>query len=100
VLSKWNTFLEAMPALHHQEEMACIVETSPGLLMAFLLEAGWPVSPVNPRTVDRRRAPSGVKTATIDADLLAKTGRADLADLHRLSPESELVQELTTRTRD
>jgi transposase len=77
-----------------------IIETTHGLLIAFLLEAGWPVYPVNPRTVDRRRSASGAKTDTIDAYLLAKTGRADLADLHRLNPDSELVQELKTLTRD
>jgi transposase len=50
--------------------------------------------------VDRRRSASGAKTDSIDAYLLAKTGRADLADLHRLTPDSELVQELKTLTRD
>jgi transposase len=99
-LGKLNTFLEAITGPERKEQMACIVETSHGLLIAFLLEAGWPVYPVNPRTVDRRRAPSGAKTDMIDAYLLAKTGRADLADLHRLSPDSELVQELKTLTRD
>ncbi len=71
-----------------------------GLLIAHLLEDGWPVYPVNPRTVDRRRSASGAKTDTIDAYLLAKTGRADLADLHRLTPDSEKVAELKLLTRD
>ncbi len=83
-----------------KEEMACIIETTHGLLIAHLLEEGWPVYPVNPRTVDRRRAASGAKTDTIDAYLLAKTGRADLADLHRLIPDGEKVAELKTLTRD
>jgi transposase len=99
-LGRLNTFLEAITGPDHKEQMACIVETSHGLLMAFLLEAGWPVSPVNPRTVDRRRAASGAKTDTLDASLLAKTGRADLADLRRLTPASELVHELKALTRD
>ncbi|HEY4384758.1 MAG TPA: transposase [Ktedonobacteraceae bacterium] len=43
------------------------METKHGLLIAHLLEQGWPVYPVNPRTVERRRAPSGAKTDTIDA---------------------------------
>jgi transposase len=64
------------------------------------LEAGWPVYPVNPRTVDRRRSASGAKTDTIDAYLLAKTGRADLADLHRLTPDSEKIAEIKLLTRD
>jgi len=80
--------------------MACIIETTHGLLIAHLLEAGWPVYPVNPRTVDRRRSASGAKTDTIDAYLLAKTGRADFQDLRRLDPDSEQIQELKTLTRD
>jgi transposase len=80
--------------------MACIIETTHGLLIAALLEAGWPVYPVNPRTVDRRRSASGAKTDTIDAYLLAKTGRADFADLRRLTPDNEQVAELKTLTRD
>src|SRR5437660_23091 len=99
-LAKLNTFLETISGSLEKEQMACIIETTHGLLIAFLLEAGWPVSPVNPRTGDRRRSASGATTDTIDAYLLAKTGRADLADLHRLTPDSELVQELKTLTRD
>ena len=99
-MSRLNTFLEQMIGAESKEQMACIIETSHGLLIAHLLEAGWPVYPVNPRTVDRRRAASGAKTDTIDAYLLAKTGRADLADVHRLTPDSEKIAELKLLTRD
>ncbi len=98
-LSQLDGYLEQIAGPDH-EQMACIVETKHGLLIAHLLEQGWPVYPVNPRTVERRRAPSGAKTDTIDAYLLAKTGRADFADLRRLNPDSELIQELKTLTRD
>jgi transposase len=99
-LAKLNTFLEQIIGSMPKEQMACIVETTHGLLIAHLLEAGWPVYPVNPRTVDRRRAASGAKTDTIDAYLLAKTGRADLVDLHRLTPDNEKIAELKLLTRD
>lgn len=99
-LAKLNTFLATFSGPEQKEQMACIIETSHGLLIAFLLEAGWPVYPVNPRTVDRRRAASGAKTDRIDASLLAKTGRADLAELRRLTPDSEVVAELKALTRD
>lgn len=99
-LAKLNTFLQTITGPDQKEQMACIIETTHGLLIAYLLEAGWPVYPVNPRTVDRRRAASGAKTDSIDAYLLAKTGRADLADLHRLTPDGEVVQELKALTRD
>jgi transposase len=58
------------------------------------------VYPVNPRTVDRRRKPSGAKTDAIDAYLLAKTGRSDLPDLRRLQPDAAQIQELKALTRD
>lgn len=82
------------------ERIACIVETNHGLLISALLAAGFPVYPVNPKTVDRRRKPSGAKTDAIDAYLLAKLGRSDLADLRRLQPDSPLVHELKALTRD
>ncbi len=80
--------------------LACVVETNRGLLIAALLDAGVPVYPANPTTVDRQRKPSGAKTDAIDAYLLARTGRSDLADLRRLTPDSPLVAELKLLTRD
>jgi transposase len=99
-LSKLDTYLENLAGEQGHEHVACIIETTHGLLISSLLEHHWPVYPVNPRTVDRHRAPSGAKTDLIDAYLLAKTGRADFADLHRLNPDSELIQELKELTRD
>jgi len=84
----------------HPNHLACIVETNRGLLITALLDAGLPVSPVNPKTVDRHRKPSGAKTDAIDAYLLARTGRSDLADLRRLPPDSPLIAELRVLTRD
>ncbi len=99
-MTRLTTFLEQIVGAESKDQMACIIETPHGLLIAHLLEAGWPVYPVNPRTVDRRRSASGAKTDMIDAYLLAKTGRADLADLHRLTPDSEKIAELKLLTRD
>src|SRR5947209_10921658 len=99
-MSRLHTFLAQIIGSQSKEQMACIIETTHGLLIAHLLEAGWPVYPVNPRTVDRRRSASGAKTDTIDAYLLAKTGRADLADLHRLTPDNEKIAELKLLTWD
>ncbi len=99
-MSKLNTFLQQIIGSESKDQLACIIETTHGLLIAHLLEAGWPVYPVNPRTVDRRRGASGAKTDTIDAYLLAKTGRVDLTDLHRLTPDSETIAELKLLTRD
>jgi transposase len=99
-LSQLDTYLERMAGPGGREQIACIVETTHGLLIAHLLEQGWPVYPVNPRTVEKRRARTSAKTDTIDAYLLAKTGRADFQDLRRLNPDSEQIQELKTLTRD
>lgn len=81
-------------------QLACIIETNQGLLITALLEAGWPVYPVNPKTLERKRGAAGAKTDQIDAYLLAKTGRSDLADLRQLHPDSPQVQELKELTRD
>ncbi len=99
-MQQLQTFLEHILGQAPKEEMACIIETSHGLLITSLLEAGWRVYPVHPKTVDRRRAASGAKTDKIDAYLLAKHGRAELADLRQLKPDSPLVAELKGLTRD
>jgi transposase len=83
-----------------KDHLACVVETNRGLLITALLEADFAVYPVNPKTVDRRRNAAGAKTDQIDAYLLAKVGRSDLADLRRLRPDSPLIQELKALTRD
>jgi transposase len=82
------------------DQIACIVETKHGLLITALLEAGVPLYPVNPKTIDRKRAPSGAKTDLIDAYLLAKHGRSELADLRRLAPDQPKIAELKALTRD
>ena len=97
-LHELQAFLLGMAA--SPENLACIVETNHGLLITFLLEAGIPVYPVNPKTANHLRKAAGAKTDCIDAHLLAKLGRLDLAELRRLEPDSPTVQELKTLTRD
>src|SRR5205823_4363535 len=99
-LTQLKDFLFSISGPERKEEMACIIETTHGLLIASLLEAGFPVYPVNPKTVDRRRNAAGAKTDKIDAYLLAKHGRAEWADLRRLEPDGAIVQELKALTRD
>ncbi len=97
-LNELKQFLLSIAA--SPEHLACIVETNHGLLITFLLEAGLPVYPVNPKTANQLRKVAGAKTDQIDAHLLAKIGRLDLAELRRLEPDSVIVQELKTLTRD
>jgi transposase len=96
-LKKLITFLGEIAPL---DQVACILETNHGLLISALLEAGLPLYPVNPKTVDRKRSASGAKTDLIDAYLLAKHGRSELADLRRLDPDSPKIAELKALTRD
>lgn len=84
----------------HPDEVACVIETNHGLLIAALLEANLTVYPVNPKTIDRHRKPSGAKTDAIDAYLLARLGRNDLSELQRLMPDHPVVRELKALTRD
>jgi transposase len=97
-LNELKQFLLSIAA--SPEHLACIVETNHGLLITFLLEAGIPVYPVNPKSANQLRKAAGAKTDQIDAHLLAKMGRLDLGELRRLEPDSALVQELKTLTRD
>jgi transposase len=99
-LTELTDFLSSIVGPDRKAELACIVETTHGLLIAALLAAGYPVYPVNPKTVDRKRGPAGAKTDQIDAYLLAKHGRSEFADLRRLEPDSPLVAELKGLTRD
>jgi transposase len=96
-LTKLVSFLREIAPL---DQMACIIETKHGLLITALLEAGVPLYPVNPKTIERKRSPSGAKTDLIDAYLLAKHGRAEFADLRLLEPDSPIIAELKALTRD
>jgi transposase len=95
---------ELTAALHALSEepgqVLCVVETSDGLLVTALLEAGLVVCPVNAAAAQRLRPLSGAKTDALDALLLARLGRTDWPRVRVLQPESPLVQELKALTRD
>ncbi|MBV9689458.1 MAG: IS110 family transposase [Ktedonobacteraceae bacterium] len=99
-LDQLVVLLQGILGSEPKEQMACVVETNHGLLITTLLEAGFAVYPVHPKTVDRRRGAAGGKTDQIDAYLLAKYGRAELADLRKLQPDSPGIAELKALTRD
>lgn len=92
-LAELTDFLQEISGETRKADLACMIETNHGLLITALLEAGFSVYPVNPNTIDRRRSASGAKTDSIDAYLLAKVGRADFADLRRLTPDSPIIAE-------
>jgi transposase len=100
-LDELVAFLKAIgDVAEHPNHLACIIETNKGLLITALLEAGLAVYPVNPKTLQGWRKPSGAKTDQIDAWLLARKGRSDLDQLRRLEPDSPRIAELKQLTRD
>src|SRR5512135_3757288 len=99
-LAELTDFLQEISGETRKADLACIIETNHGLLITARLEAGFSVYPVNPKVADRRRGAAGAKTDQIDAYLLAKLGRAELADLRQLHPDSPIIAELKELTRD
>jgi transposase len=97
-LRQLDAFLERISGPGRREQMACSIETTHGLLIAHLLEAGWPVYPVNPRTVDRKSGSSGANPTALMRICLLK--QVELTELRRLTPDSEIVQERKALTRD
>jgi len=79
------------------------VETSHGLLVGALVEAGYVVYPINPKAAERfrdRRKPSGGKHDRLDAEVLAQAVRTDRPSLRALLPDSALASEIATLARD
>jgi transposase len=84
-------------------QVAVAVETSHGLLVSALVEAGYVVYPINPKAAERfrdRRKPSGGKNDRLDAEVLAQAVRTDRASLRPLLPDSPLAVEIATLARD
>jgi transposase len=84
-------------------QVAVAVETSHGLLVSALVEAGYVVDPINPKAAERfrdRRKPSGGKNDRLDADVLAQAVRTDRANLRPLLPDSAVAIEIAALARD
>ena len=79
------------------------IETSRGLLVGALVEAGYVVYPFNPKAAERfrdRRKPSGGKHDRLDAEVLAQAVRTDRVSLRALLPDSAVATEIATLARD
>ena len=79
------------------------IETSSGLAVDQLLEAGYPVFPVNPFAAKRyreRKVPSGNKTDRLDAWALADAERLDGQHWLQLHPQDEATATLRLLCRD
>lgn len=84
----------------HLHEMVCVIETKTNLLVTALLEAGFALYPVNPKTTDRWRPASGAKSDVADARILARVARSDWQHLTRLERPDEAIQHLQILVRD
>ena len=91
---------QLLSKLGQPQQVACFVEIRQGILVNSLLEAGFLVYSVNPKLVEHSRAVSGAKTDTIDALLLARYGLHQIDRLHKLEPDSPVIQELRELVRD
>lgn len=79
------------------------IETSRGPQVERLLEMGHSVFPMNPKAAERfrdRKAPSGVKSDTLDAWSFADALRTDGAGWRALTPEDPATQLLRLLCRD
>ena len=79
------------------------IETSSGPAVERLLEADWPVFPLNPKAAERfrdRKAPSGSKNDRLDAYCFADALRTDGHGWRQLRPQDPLTYELRLLCRD
>lgn len=97
----WQNLREALAPF--SPSLAIAVETNQGLAVEQLLDAGYTVYPVNPKSAVRyreRKAPAGAKDDQRDAWSLADALRVDGHDWKPLVPDDPLVAELRLLTRD
>ncbi|HJN17272.1 MAG TPA: IS110 family transposase, partial [Armatimonadota bacterium] len=84
--------LEAEPA-----EVRIGIELHDGALLSWLLDQGYSVYGINPKSAERARdryRPSGGKDDRSDAFILADTVRTDRGYLRPIRPDSDVSQEL------
>lgn len=88
---------EAIALLRTHQTGAIAIETTRGLAVQQLLDAGFTVYPVMPKAAARyreRKAPSGTKDDQLDAWSLADALRTDGHAWHALTPADPIVNEL------
>jgi transposase len=87
----------------NKEDFAIALEIKYSLLTSAILDEGYKVYPINPKSVSRYRdryRVSGAKTDRIDATVLANILRTDMKWFRPIIPDSELMRELKILTRD
>ena len=100
-LSEWGRELDQWRA--QGIELWAAIERPDGRVVAFLLDHGVVIYPVNPKALDRARdrfRQSGAKSDPFDARVLADFLRTDSTHLRALRPSSDAAQELKLLTAD
>jgi transposase len=96
----WKKFRQRLQAYG---SIPFAIETSQGVAVEQLLEAGMIVYPLNPKSAQayrERKAPSGVKDDRLDAWSFADACRVDGQGWKPLRPEEPLLKELRLLCRD
>ena len=96
----WRKFLNAIKAF---PKIAFTIETSCGADVERLLDAGFPVYPINPKSAQRyrdRKSVAGCKSDELDAFCMADALRTDGAAWRRLVPMDSATHELRVLCRD
>jgi transposase len=103
----WASVREKIAALKTPDGSPAVVgfaiETSSGPAVERLLEAGWPVFPLNPKVAERfrdRKAPSGAKSDRLDAFCFSDALRTDGHGWRQLRPQDPLTHEIRLLCRD
>ena len=82
------------------ERVRVVVETSHGMLVESLLDAGFEIVPVNPDLIARRRGPARKKDDAEDARIACLLALDEYAGLRPLIPHGDVASELRAIARD
>lgn len=89
---------EMLAGFEDDPSQVCMgLEFHTGALLAWLLEQGYTVHGINPKSASRfreRYRPAGEKDDEWDARVLADAVRTDAHRLHRIEPQSDATEEL------
>jgi len=86
-----------------KDQILIAIETPKNLLVEFLLNEGYTIYPINPKSVDRYRDRyrlSGARDDSFDAMVLANIIRTDRNQFRAILPNSPLARELKILTQD
>jgi len=92
-LADWLCQLTGAPA----GRIAVVIEVPHGPIVELLLERGFVVYAINPKSLDRfrdRLGPAGAKDDPRDALVMAEAGRIERQWLHRVTPPAPLLRQL------